>query len=441
MINNMGSEKYFDINAFLIHVLRHIGLWGSLIILFGVLGFVVSFVPDSRAYFNYTEDASFSQNQVMSVDYPYIYTAQKVVYIPQEDTSLIAQSAVSLFKSGTMMDALQSDFFKTAMSEEYKLRNRMVTYNYRLHTVLEAPYTLGDFNDIFDCYVRNDYTVIPSGHTALTTSADTSSHFIIISAATGNEELSKSMCERATELLMAEVTGLIGDFKYEVIDKATDIDMPQADNGLIPITSTGSVVTTERPLLSNIVKSSLKTAAWGVVIASFLAVFISFFMEVTNVKFTSISEVREFGIPVLATVRSAKTKDILHPVGMLIEHLEDDERACKDMKTAVELSVSCIYKLLPESGKIRKILITGSQDSEILSEIKEIFIGFNKSHDIEFCSSAYVSDTPETVDMIDDHTAVILVERINKSTKGDYAGELRYFELIDCKVLGTIILK
>jgi len=55
MINNMGSEKYFDINAFLIHVLRHIGLWGSLIILFGVLGFVVSFVPDSRAYFNYTE--------------------------------------------------------------------------------------------------------------------------------------------------------------------------------------------------------------------------------------------------------------------------------------------------------------------------------------------------------------------------------------------------
>ena len=72
---------------------------------------------------------------------------------------------------------------------------------------------------------------------------------------------------------------------------------------------------------------------------------------------------------------------------------------------------------------------------------KEIFIGFNKYPDIEFCSSAYVSDAPETVDMIDDHTAVILVERINKSTKGDYAGELRYFELIDCKVLGTIILK
>ena len=440
MLNNKSFEKYFDINAFLIHVLRHMGLWLFLIILFGVMGFLSSFIPGSRSYFNYTEDGSVSQNQVISAEYPYIYTAQKVIYVPQEETSLIIQSALSLFKSAAMMDALQTEFFKDAMAEEYRLRNRMVTYNYRLHTVLEAPYSYGDFNDIFDCYVSSAYTAIPSGYVAVNASTDTVGHFIIVSAATGDEDLSESMCERATNLLVTQTADLIGDFKYEVIDRAADIDLPAADNGLIPVTSTGSVVTTERPLLSNIVKKSLKAAAWGVVIASFLAIFVSFFIEVTNVKFTSISEVSEFGTPILATVKSGKAKAVFHPFQTLIGHLEGDERACTDMETAVKLAGAYMHKLLPEGMQIKKVLITGSSDVLLLSEIKEIFSRYDSS-DMEFSSSPCISDTPETVDLVDGNTAVILVERLNKTTKGDYAGELRRFELIGCRVLGTIILK
>ena len=256
-------SHYFDFKAFFIHILRHIGLFLFLVVLFGCAGFFITFIPSFKTYYNYSEDTSVTQSSAVTNEYPYIYTAAKVIYIPSGDSDTIMESALALFKSGTMMTSLKDEFFNEALSQEYKLRNRMVTYNYRLQSALESPYSPGDFYSVFDCYISPSYTLTPGGHNGITSFDLEKRHFLILSAASGDEELSLSMCERAAELLIKETTDLIGDFDYKLINRATDIALPSPESGLIPITSIGSVISTERPSLSLIIKSSLKSSLWG----------------------------------------------------------------------------------------------------------------------------------------------------------------------------------
>ncbi|SEA56781.1 hypothetical protein SAMN05216349_11728 [Oribacterium sp. KHPX15] len=435
------SSDSFDMTAFLIHILRHTGLWLILVVFFGLIGFLSSFVPAYRTYANYTEDTSSATETSINVDYPYIFTSKKIIYIPTEDASLIAQSALSLFKSKSMMETLESEFYKEAMSEEYKLRNRMVTYNYRLHDVLESPYSLGNFSSIMDCYINPNISVIPSGHSNVGTMSTDNYHFLVVSADTGNEELSTNMCSRAAELLINEVSSLIGSFDYELIDRATEITLPSADNGLIPITSTGSVVTTERPKLSAIVRGSFKASLWGIVIATFSSIFIGFFLEVTSQKIISVSEARSYGSPILTTVKSEKSKAIFHPIQQLIDKLEGSERPCESLSTAVEVTASYINRYISDEKLCKRVLITGSVDDTLLSGICELFRQKDASSGIEYLSSAFISDTAATVDAADENTLILLVEKLNYTSKVDYSFELRQFDLLGRTVIGTLLIK
>lgn len=436
-----SSADSFDMSAFLIHILRHTGLWITLVISFGLIGFLSSFLPAYRTYMNYSEDTAPAQKSSVNVDYPYIFTSKKIIYLPSEDASLIAQSALSLFKSKTMMDVLEAEFFKEAMSEEYKHRNRMVSYNYRLHDVLESPYTLGNFNSIFDCYISPNYSVIPSGHSNIGTISSDNYHFLVVSSASGSEELSTTMCSRAAELLIDEITSLIGSFDYELIDRATEITLPSADSGLIPITSIGSVITTERPRLSAIVRSSIKSSVWGIIIATFSAVFIGFFLEVTSQKIISVSEAHGFGAPILTTVKQKKSNSIFHPIQQLIDKLEGNERPCCSTETAVQVAASYINRYISEENQYKRVLITGSVDDTLLSKLCMLFKKNCVPSDIEYLSSTFISDTAATVEAADEDTLVLLIEKLNLTSKGDYSFELRQFELLGRPVIGTLLFK
>ena len=436
-----SSPDTFDMTAFFIHILRHTGLWIILVVSFGLIGFLSSFVPAYRTYANFEGDASSTQETPVNVDYPYIFTAKKILYFPSSDASLVTQSALSLFKSKSMMETLEAEFYKEAMSEEYKLRNRMITYNYRLHDVLESPYSFGDFSSILDCYLSPNISVIPSGHSNIGTINSDNYHFIVVSAATGNEKLSTNMCDHAAELLIGEVSSLIGSFDYEFIDRATEVSLPSADSGLIPITSIGSVITTERPKLSTIVRGSVKSSLWGIVIATFSSVFIGFFLEITSQKIISVSEARRFGSPILTTVKSENSKALLHPIQQLLDKLEGNEHPCGRLDTAVEVTASYINRYISEENSCKRVLITGSVDDTLLTELCVLFNKNNIPSGIDYISSAFISDTAATVDAADENTLILLVEKLNFTSKGDYSFELRQFDMLGRTVIGTLLLK
>ena len=143
-----ASADSFDMSAFLIHILRHTGLWIILVISFGLIGFLSSFLPAYRTYMNYSEDTAPAQKSSVNVDYPYIFTSKKIIYLPSEDASLIARF---IDKDGSDMLNFE-EFLFVLRGKPNEERQAIIDYVY---SIFDKDHTgVADANEmrkVFNC--------------------------------------------------------------------------------------------------------------------------------------------------------------------------------------------------------------------------------------------------------------------------------------------------
>ncbi len=420
--NENNNSRFFDLRTFLSHLLKNLKLYALLILICAMAGFLWKFLPELRSFLHYSDAAPEtpqSEAAAAGNELPYLYTAKKILYFPLEgdqEDSLPTDAYLACLDSQAVLSGLAKDHYEAAMQEEYRLRSRMIDYNYRMQSVMEEPYSMGDFRSIFSA-------------------ASPSPHFIILSAKTGSRELSEQLSDELEQRLTDYVESLIDSFPHRVLPGETALSLPQPSNGLIPRTDTGASIIPKKPSPFNMAKAGIKGILYGLVLGALLSCLLGFFLHFVSLTLDSEQDLDAFGIPVLALIRPVRRPSL---PSRILSLLDGDSECCENREQAASMLMA--YAALAGT---EHFLISGTVPDDELHEFARICSGIagQNSHVLSILSSGNIVINSETVTKAGFTGTVVLFEKLGFSRKSDFEHEIRRFTSINCKILGIILQK
>lgn len=433
---------FFDLNNFLIAILKRLRIWGLLVLVCALAGFLFRLVP--RLHLAGMRSAGEEAGTVAAPaeELPYLYEAGRAVYLPPAwDTetgadrmSEIAEGYVAAATKEEVMGPLLETFSKEAAAEEKKLRVRMVNYNYRIQSVLEEPYTPGNFYDI----LRVNLSTVPSG------ASGSSPHFVRITAITGNPELSGRIADAAEKSMSAWVESVSGSFERRVFIERTYVSLPSASNGLVPRTSLGGAQKAEGVSRAVIVRDCIKGTLLGALLGVAASVFLSFFLYASSVTLDSEGDLQEFQVSLIGSVRHSGNR-AGHMISHMIDALEGNGNSYSDFAEAAKAVAVWISgtETFQDPGNNKSVLLTGCASEEKLKKFAVLLkeaLGHNWPESTMTVSPC-ITGTAKTAELAMGASIVVLLEELGITRTGDLGGELAFFRQLNIPVGGVILLK
>ena len=433
---------FFDLNAFLIAILKRLRIGGLLVLFCAFAGLLVCLVPQLRLAGMGNAGEEVGAVAPPLEELPYLYESGRTVYLPpawdtETSTDRMAEIVEGYAAAATkeeVMGPLLETFGGEAAAEEKKLRVRMVNYNYRIQSVLEEPYTPGNFYDI----LRVNISSVPSG------TAGSSPHFVRITAVTGAPELSGRIAEAAEKAMSAWVESICGSFEHRVFMERTYISLPSASNGLVPRTFLGSTQKAEGVSRAVITRNCIKGTLLGALLGVAAAVFLSFFLYASSVTLDSEGDLRDFQVPLIGSVRRSRNRTG-SIISRMINVLEGNGSSYSDLgegarAVAVWLSGTETFQ---NSDHKKSVLLTGCASEEKLKELAGLLqeiLGHNWP-ECTVTASPCITRTANTAELATGTSLVVLLEELGTTRKGDLEGELAFFRQLDIQVGGVLLLK
>lgn len=401
-------DNFFDLQQFLIAILRKWKIVISIIIIIGLFGTAIRFFPLIKEYVSKDKiDQSKEESIEQKMDeFPYSYIAKEVIYVPTNINSngynenlSIVNAYVALYNSKDVLETMKRDFFEEAEKVYSKSIPKLREYNYITASTAEKVYDTVSFYSTISVQPINENS-------------------IVVSAITNDEKLSKNMVKEMVTLVTDKVVEMCGEFECKIVETATFATLPTAEGGLAPKSFTNSSQDNMIEIsLKTVVIESIKGGIWGGIAGVLIALLVAFFLYSSGKHIMRVDVLENLTNINSFCTEKKKYKGISRIIRRIISKLENNVIVLNDIRTCLEQ----IFEYSQEN--FESIIIIGDATEKLFKDTRNEMISFFSERSVKI----KVIAAPNILLSCDE------IKELKRTDKVLFIGELEYSNAVKIK--------
>lgn len=416
-------NTFFDLREFLITLLKKMRLSFILICICTICGGLMRFVPLIQEYINYDKIVSEKLTNASS-DYPYLYEARRTIYIEPEYMTIgdevidrsqnVIATYLACYQNKEILQPLVDKYYKEAALLYSKNQKSKLDYHFITGAAI-GDFTLPDFYRMITIKVVNN-------------------RLVSLYAKSSDSAFSEALVGDATDLLSTYVKDLVGDYSYTVTEGQIGISLPEDTTGVV--LKPNNNIVNERNTLSFILIRSIKGCIWGLGLGTALSLILCFFFYAVSQIIYEEEDLREFGIPVLASFIDKKASKVKIQ-DRLITFLRGNKVEFYDYSDCANV-VRELLSLKTDTSET-SIAISGSCD---FSYIQKFCAALNEGNKTQiFCPAENIVYSSDALNKLKSISSIVLVEKLNDSSKVEIQRELDRIQYLGKTIHGFIVIR
>lgn len=417
-------NTFFDLREFLITILKKIRLFFILTVICIIGGISIRFVPLAQEYINFDKITTEELTNI-STDYPYLYQARRTLYIEPiyetigEETIDISNNIISTYlacyQNKNILEPLVDKYYKEATLLVNSNQDAQLRYQF-MNGADKKPFELTNFYQMMD--IRN-----------------VNNRLISLYVKSPDSDFSERLVSDFEELVSAQVRELAGDYSYSITEGQVGITLPEDKTGVVISPTTGKTIR-EKPSISYIAKRCIKGGIWGAGLGIAISLLWSFFYFSVSQIIYEEDDLKEFSVPIIASLVDSEKKRV-YLQDKLIAFLQGNKTS---FCTYAECS-AVVCEMIRQNGSIttNRIGVTGSCDIVFILKLSD---ALNKtSEDIQFTPVGNLVYSADAIQKLKDIDCVLLVEKLNDSSKAEIGHELENMKYLNKTAVGFVVVR
>lgn len=417
-------NTFFDLREFLIAFLKKAKICLLLVVIFTVGGILFRFIPLAKEYVSYDADIMGTAAN-SNADYPYLYEARRTLYIPpiyeEKGNTIIDHSQniiaayLACYQNEEVLQPLIDKYFDEAAILNKVNQDAQVKYQF-IDSAMRTDFKLSNFYSMFRI-------------------TNTGNRLISLYVKSSDPDFSQDIVADFEELLSKQVHELVGSYSYSITEGQIGVSLPDGRTGVVLSDYSPKTVRTQ-PSISYIVKRSIKGGIWGFAAGLALGLLWSFFFYSISQTVYEENDLSEFNIPILASITEKKGKKKAHINDRIISFLRGNKTQFSDY---IECG-NVIRELIKQKYGLEQttVALTGSCDYELIEKIANYF---NTSHAaLSFVPVTNIVYSSEALKQLASSQSVIIVEKLNDSSKVEILRELERARYLNKQILGFVLI-
>jgi len=422
----MRNDTFFDLREFMITLLKKARLCIIITTVCLIGGILIRFIPLAQEYINFDKVSTETLTSTVS-DYPYLYQARRTLYINPvyEDiagentdvSSNIIATYLACYQNKHILQPLVDKYFKEATIVDTINQDAQIKYQF-INSAAKRNFTLMDFYRMLEIRSVNN-------------------RLISVYAKSGDADFSEALVADFEKLLSAQVKELVGDYTYGITEGQIGIFVPEDQTGVVIRPSLSTAGVRERPSLTYIVKRCIKGGIWGLGLGFVLSVLWSFLFYSVSQLIYEEDDLTEFDIPILASVINQNIGHRPKMTERLITFLRGNKIAFCDYDECGKVVSQVIRQ--KHSPETEKIVVMGSCEYSIIIKMTEALNSVNEA--LEFIPVENIVYSAEALKQLDGISTILVVEKLNNSSKVEIRRELERARYLQKKIWGFIVVR
>lgn len=190
----------------------------------------------------------------------------------------------------------------------------------------------------------------------------------------------------------------------------------------------------------NLIKQVIKFAVLGFVLGAFLSVCAIILIIMLSDKIFSIKDFKRcYNLSILGVLQSKQKKRIFGFIDRWLNQLEGNANLV-DESVSIQ-SINSKINSYMKTAKIQggSVVITGTTDYETIELVSKKMIEEMKGS-YKLIAGGNVTYDAKTIELVDDCNAIVIIEKVGKSTFTEITKELENIINLDRKIIGVIIV-
>lgn len=417
-------NTFFDLREFLIAILKKIRLFFILTVICIIGGISIRFVPLAQEYINFDKITTEELTNI-STDYPYLYQARRTLYIEPiyetigNETIDISNNIISTYlacyQNKNILEPLVDKYYKEATLLVNSNQDAQLRYQF-MNGADRKPFELTNFYQMME--IRN-----------------VNNRLISLYVKSPDSDFSERLVSDFEELVSAQVRELAGDYSYSITEGQVGITLPEDKTGVVISPTTGKTIR-EKPSISYIAKRCIKGGIWGAGLGIAISLLWSFFYFSVSQIIYEEDDLKEFSLPIIATLVDSEKKRV-YLQDKLIAFLRGNKTS---FCTYAECS-AVVCEMIRQNGSIKtnRIGVTGSCDNAFILKLSD---ALNRtSEDIQFIPAGNLVYSADAIQKLKDIDCVLLVEKLNDSSKTEIEHELENMKYLNKMAVGFVVVR
>lgn len=418
-------DSFFDMKEFIATILKRLRLFVIVTVLCAGLVAAYMAFPLVRDYMQYNPDiADENTQEVTEVKLPVTYTVSKSYRIVEDQPETLDELEIqndrigkivalyaALYRSDQVTGPIADEYFDQVKKLEQDARIRLVEINYQPATTLNNTYTRENFKGCFGF------------------SADSS--YLTFSAVTYSKEVSQKMLTDYIEELYRLTNNMLSHEIEEISNSTTSANpTPATSNPRTNFETSTNVQLSIAEILKQGIKGGLLGAAFGII----LSLLIAFFSNSVDVRLQDLRFFSKHNVKVIGVCSLKKKNWKGGPVRRWLDKVQGDGHPVMP----IEQCCSLTREYLKQKG-FKTVLLTGTIEEKQLQELCDKMSG--QSGDIRYIKGGSVLKEAETLSLLGQCDAAILVEQEDRSQLKEVENEIDMFNNLDRPLLGCIVYR
>lgn len=417
-------NTFFDLREFLITILKKMRFNTLIIVLCVIGGFFSRFIPLTVEYMRYDEVMN-EQIADGFDDYPYEYEARRTIYIEpiyktvNGETIDASQDVISTYlacyQNKEILQPLAEKYYKDAAILYNENQEKQVKYQF-ITSSAKRDFMLQDF-----------YSLIRI--------KDINKRLISVYVKSSNSDFSEKLVDDTTELLNKYVKSIVGEYAYTITEGQIGISLPTDTTGVVIAPSTTALK--QKNSLSYIVLRSVKGAIWGFGGGLAMSLILCFFFYSVSQLIYEEDDLLEFNVPILASLTDKTLKSKPGIQNRLIAFLRGNTVQFSNYEECGRV----VCELIKQKARIEQttVALTGSCEFSLVNKMADA-LNADQS-EVTFTPVGNLVYSADALQQTVNDNNLLLIEKLNESSKVEIARELQLAHYLGKNVLGFIIIR